>query len=105
MAYLGHASDQRFKLSYFHVDTAWKTMPSLHGSPCRGCMEESVPGGCQGREGGPGMLRTISGDNERQRAAARRRFPTRRLHLVDIENLAGDSLPSLSQVREAQGLY
>jgi hypothetical protein len=27
------------------------------------------------------------------------------LHLVDIENLAGDSLPSLSQIREALGLY
>jgi hypothetical protein len=51
------------------------------------------------------MLRTISGDEGPQRAGARRRFPARRLHLVDIENLAGDSLPSLRQVREAQGLY
>jgi hypothetical protein len=51
------------------------------------------------------MLRTISGDEDSQRAGARRRFPARRLHLVDIENLAGDSLPSLGQVREALGLY
>jgi hypothetical protein len=51
------------------------------------------------------MLRTISGDKDLQRAGARRRFPARRLHLVDIENLAGDSLPSLGQVREVQDLY
>ncbi len=51
------------------------------------------------------MLRTISGDKDPQRAGTRRRFPARRLHLVDIENLAGDSLPTLSQVRHAQGLY
>lgn len=51
------------------------------------------------------MLRTISRDKDPQRAGTRRRFPARRLHLVDIENLAGDSLPSLSQVRQAQGLY
>ena len=51
------------------------------------------------------MLRTIGGDKSPQRAGARRRFPARRLHLVDIENLAGASLPSLRQVRQAQGLY
>src|SRR5258705_8180813 len=51
------------------------------------------------------MLRTISGDKDPQRASARSRFPARRLHLVDIENLAGDSLPSLSQIRQALGLY
>lgn len=51
------------------------------------------------------MHRTTSGDADLQRAGARRRFPARRLHLVDIENLAGDSLPSLSQIREALGLY
>jgi hypothetical protein len=51
------------------------------------------------------MLSTISGNHNPQRAGARHRFPARRLHLVDIENLVGDSLPSLSQVREAQGLY
>jgi hypothetical protein len=47
----------------------------------------------------------ISGGRRRQPAAAKRRFPARRLHLVDIENLAGASLPSLNQVRQAQGLY
>jgi hypothetical protein len=51
------------------------------------------------------MLRTINGDKGPQRAGAQRRFPARRLHLVDIENLAGDPLPSLSQVRQALGLY
>ena len=51
------------------------------------------------------MLKTISEDEGPQRASTRRRFPARRLHLVDIENLAGSSLPSLRQVREAQGLY
>ena len=51
------------------------------------------------------MLKTISSDKHPQRTGARSRFPARRLHLVDIENLAGDSLPSLSQVRQAQGLY
>jgi hypothetical protein len=51
------------------------------------------------------MLKTISGDEGPQRTGARHRFPARRLHLVDIENLASDSLPSLRQVREAQGLY
>jgi hypothetical protein len=38
-------------------------------------------------------------------AGARRRFPERRLHLVDIENLVGDPLPSLGQVSQARGLY
>lgn len=42
------------------------------------------------------MLRKISGDKRPQRAAAWHQLPARRLHLVDIENLAGDSLPSLS---------
>jgi hypothetical protein len=51
------------------------------------------------------MLRTISGGEGPQRARARSRFPARRLHVVDVENLAGDQLPSLCQVREAQGLY
>jgi len=51
------------------------------------------------------MLRTISGGKGPQRAGARRRFPVRRLHLVDIENLAGASLPSLGQIREVQDLY
>ena len=51
------------------------------------------------------MLSTTSGDEGPRRAGGRRRFPARRLHLVDIENLAGNPRPSLSQVREAQGLY
>jgi hypothetical protein len=51
------------------------------------------------------MLEVISGGKCRQPAVARRQFPARRLHLVDIENLAGDSLPSLGQVREVQDLY
>lgn len=51
------------------------------------------------------MLRLISGDRDPQWAAARCRFPARRLHLIDIENLAGESLPSLSQVRQARELY
>jgi len=51
------------------------------------------------------MLRTISGDNGPQRAGARRRFPARRLHLIDIENLTGDPLPSLGQVRRVLGRY
>jgi hypothetical protein len=51
------------------------------------------------------MLRTISGDKGPQRARARRRFPARRLHLVDIENLASDARPGLGQVRQALGLY
>ena len=37
--------------------------------------------------------------------AARHRFPVRRLHLVDIENLVGDPRPSLSQVRQVRSLY
>jgi hypothetical protein len=51
------------------------------------------------------MLSTISGDEGPRRAGGRRRFPARRLHLVDIENLAGHARPSLSQVRQALGLY
>lgn len=48
---------------------------------------------------------TISGNNDPWRAWGRRRFPARRLHLVDIENLAGEALPSLTQVRQALSLY
>ena len=51
------------------------------------------------------MSRMITAGSSHERAGARRRFPARRLHLVDIENLAGDSRPSLRQVRQAQGLY
>jgi hypothetical protein len=38
------------------------------------------------------MREVMSGGRRRQPAAAKRRFPARRLHLVDIENLAGDTL-------------
>jgi len=47
----------------------------------------------------------ISGGKGCQPAGGREQFPERRLHLVDIENLAGAALPSLGQVREVQGLY
>ena len=47
----------------------------------------------------------ISRDNDPRRTGARRSFPARRLHLIDIENLAGNSWPTLSRVRLAQGLY
>lgn len=36
---------------------------------------------------------------------ARRRFPERTLHVVDIENLAGTAMPTLRQVSQVQGLY
>lgn len=36
---------------------------------------------------------------------SRWRFPDRTLHVLDIENLAGTSLPTIVQVREVQGLY
>ncbi len=38
-------------------------------------------------------------------AGARRRFPARRLHLVDIENLVGNPLPSSDQIRQTRGFY
>ncbi|MBO0819338.1 MAG: hypothetical protein J2P26_00655 [Nocardiopsaceae bacterium] len=41
----------------------------------------------------------------RQPETARRRFPQRTLHVVDIENLAGTPLPTLRQVSQVQGLY
>jgi hypothetical protein len=34
-----------------------------------------------------------------------RSFPERRLHLVDIENLAAAKIPGLSQIREVQNCY
>jgi hypothetical protein len=46
-----------------------------------------------------------SSGNSTRRVGARRRFPARRLHLVDIENLVGDPVPSLGQVCQARGLY
>jgi hypothetical protein len=41
----------------------------------------------------------------RRMAAARRRFPARTLHLVDIQNLAGTAVPSLPQVMDVQDQY
>jgi hypothetical protein len=38
-------------------------------------------------------------------AGARRPYPVRRLHLVDIENLVGDPRPSLRQIRETHRRY
>src|SRR5262249_57558688 len=35
----------------------------------------------------------------------RRLFPSRTLHVVDIENLAGAAIPSLGRVAEVQDLY
>jgi hypothetical protein len=51
------------------------------------------------------MLRMINANNDPQPAGSRHRFPARRLHLVDIENLTGDPRPSLGQVRQALGRY
>jgi hypothetical protein len=51
------------------------------------------------------MLTMISGSEHRQPAAATSRFPERRLHLVDIENLAGAPVPSLGRIHQVQGLY
>ena len=51
------------------------------------------------------MLQVMSGGKGWQAAVSRRRFPARRLHLIDIENLAGAALPSLGQIREVQALY
>jgi hypothetical protein len=41
----------------------------------------------------------------RQQVSFRQRFPERALHVVDIENLAGASIPSLCQVTEVQDWY
>jgi hypothetical protein len=51
------------------------------------------------------VLRMISGGKPCRPAGASRRFPARRLHLVDIENLAGAAAPSLGLIREVRGLY
>lgn len=40
-----------------------------------------------------------------QSSAAGRSFPKRRLHVVDIENLAAATMPGLSQIREVQNCY
>src|SRR6516162_9529679 len=41
----------------------------------------------------------------RQPPVIRQRFPERTLHVVDIENLAGAAIPSLTQVSEVAGRY
>lgn len=41
----------------------------------------------------------------RQPGTARRRFPRRTLHAVDIENLAGMPIPSRGQVSKVQAVY
>ena len=41
----------------------------------------------------------------RQPETARRRFPQRTLHVVDIENLVGTALPTSMQVNQVQSLY
>jgi len=51
------------------------------------------------------MVTAISGGSRSQPASGRGRYPARRLHLVDIENLAGAAVPTLSQVREVQDRY
>jgi hypothetical protein len=51
------------------------------------------------------MLKMTSGGQCWRPVGAKARFPQRRLHLIDIENLAGASAPSLGQVREVCGLY
>src|SRR5438552_129707 len=51
------------------------------------------------------MFSTSSRARYGQPLAARGRFPERRLHLVDIENLVGAAAPSPGQVREVQGHY
>lgn len=51
------------------------------------------------------MLKMVSGGHRCQLASGRERFPERGLHLIDIENLAGDGKPSFDQIRGVQGSY
>jgi hypothetical protein len=48
---------------------------------------------------------TAGTKQQRQPAVARRWFPARTLHVVDIENLVGVTTPTLRQVSEVQGRY
>src|SRR5215472_13949933 len=73
-------------------------MPQLHG-------EGGRPARRPGSRRRPGMLRTISTDEAPRRAAARRLFPARRLHLIDIENLAGTGLPTAQDVHRIRETY
>jgi len=51
------------------------------------------------------MLGTIRACSHDHSSAAGRSFPERRLHVVDIENLAAAKIPGLSQIREVQNCY
>ena len=51
------------------------------------------------------MLKVISGSNRCRPASGRERFPERGLHVIDIENLAGDGKPSFDQIRAVQDSY
>jgi hypothetical protein len=51
------------------------------------------------------MLTTISGSRNRPSSAGRGQFPKRRIHVIDVENLAGAAAPTLGQVCQARGLY
>lgn len=51
------------------------------------------------------VLTVISGGRCCQPAGGREQFPERRLHVVDIENLAGAAVPDLGQICEVRGLY
>lgn len=51
------------------------------------------------------MLRMNTDISPDGAAGTRKPFPARRLHLVDIENLVGDPVPSLGQVRDVRCRY
>jgi hypothetical protein len=51
------------------------------------------------------MAASVKTRHGRRLVVARRRFPVRTLHLVDIENLAGAAIPSLVQVMDVQDRY
>jgi hypothetical protein len=56
--------------------------------------------------GGVTVLRPSTGGGNSRHAAAHRWFPPRRLHLIDIENLVGNSRPpSLNAVRRMRDMY
>jgi hypothetical protein len=51
------------------------------------------------------MPRRTGGDDDPRRTSSRCRFPARRLHLIDIENLTAGPRPSLGEVRRALDRY
>ena len=53
----------------------------------------------------PGKVKMNKAKQLRAAKCARWRFPDRTLHVVDIENLAGDPVPSFNLVSEVQGRY